>query len=121
MQSRFPYFETRTMNDILFVEDIGNCCIRMGDDSDRMERYLCISTAPDGVVSILMFGKVSPGSKELMIGKSCSSVFYQMMFDQRRVEKVIKDFLKYATWAEETTYDYVKENVYDVNTKFFGE
>lgn len=90
MQGKFEYLPSVTMSDCLFVDDIGNCCIRVIDNVGA-ESYLCISTVDTGMTYVLSFGKIKVINDEPVIGgKPVSIEFYSFIFSERRINKIIR-------------------------------
>lgn len=92
----FEYKATKTFEDILQIDDIGNCAIRCegtykdGRITNFGEYYLITKTVM-GVTSILKFGPIIPDIPYMPT--SFESSFEQLAFKEPQIEKKISMFI----------------------------
>ena len=120
MNGRIPYFGMMEYQDELFVEDIGNCCLRCGDDNGNVF-YLIISTNEVGQTRVLSFGPTVE-NQEFKDYDGCSCYFSRFMFSVPSIRKTIKGFINrkgtHITYAEQVSIDEIKDKFFNIAEEF---
>lgn len=86
---QFEYFLTHTANDVLEIEDIGNCAIDIFND--RGEEALLIIDTYLGRTRIFKFGPFNPDFDVLPDNVDC--ILKQFNYSQIKINSLISQFL----------------------------
>ena len=119
MQGKFEYLPTITMNDCLFVDDIGNCCIKAVDALGGVYYYIN-STSDVGITRNLTVNCVFERNTNVLT-KSTAISFHRVNFSKRLVEKEIRMFLRYKEIAECIDIAEARDSVPDIGRLYFEE
>ena len=119
MQGKFEYLPTITMNDCLFVDDIGNCCIKAIDQAGGAYYYINV-TDEVGITRNLTISCIFEDNPSLLT-KSTGIHFSRSHFSKTVIEKEIKMFLRYKEIAECVDIAEARDAVPDIGRLYFEE